>query len=569
MTGTSKQAKEGKMALQVLLALIVSSWVFCYLLLQGTFALAQVPTNLGPEARFGGTYRRALANDPATLDPAYVSDIYSGAVVRQIFQGLVRFDSHLNPVPAIAEFWEASLDGLTWTFTLRRGVKFHHGREVTAEDFVYSFTRLLDPKRPNLSSEYFRRIQGAQDFIEGKTASVQGLKAVDRYTVQIVLEEPFAAALAVLGLGNAAVVPREEVERSDDGFARAPMGAGPFKFVRWQQGKEIVLEAYEHYHEGRPFLDTVVFKIGSKFEEAFAEFLKGKLEETIIPSGKTDEVHTDSKYRQYQLFRKPMLGLLYLGFNTQLKPFNDKRVRQAFNYAVNKEAIVREITKMGSLPATGTLPPGMPGYDPDLRGYYYNPTKAKRLLAEAGYPNGVDFPVVQLWVSSKAESTKAELAAYQEYLADLGVKVEVHFEPNYPVYKEMLQQGKLPMFRLAWYADIPDPDNFLSPLLHSARPSNHTLYRNPKVDRLLEQAREELDYTQRIKLYRETERIVMEDAPWITQHNHVFEYLYQPYVHGVEVSFLGDRWIPMNKIWLKRDHAGHPTGTVSNVKTVR
>jgi peptide/nickel transport system substrate-binding protein/oligopeptide transport system substrate-binding protein len=312
-----------------------------------------------------------------------------------------------------------------------------------------------------------------------------------------------------------------------------------------------------------------VFKIGAKFEEAFAEFLKGNLEETIIPSGKTDEVHTDPRYRQYQLVRKPMLGLLYLGFNTQVKPFDDKRVRQAFNYAVNKEAIVREITKMGSLPATGTLPPGMPGYDPDLRGYYYNPAKAKRLLAEAGYPNGAGFPVVQLWASSKAESTEAELGAYQEHLADLGVKVEVHLEPNYPVYKEMLQQGKLPMFRLAWYADIPDPDNFLSPLLHSARPSNHTFYRNPQVDRLLEQAREELDYTQRIKLYREAERIVMEDAPWITQHNHVFEYLYQPYVQGVEVSFLGDRWIPMNKIWLKRDRAEHATGTISNVKTVR
>jgi oligopeptide transport system substrate-binding protein len=543
--------------------------IFCCLLIQSTFAWAQVPTNASAGAKFGGTYHRALANNPSTLDPAFVSDIYSRTVVRQIVDGLVQFDAHLNPIPAIAEFWEASRDGLTWTFTLRRGVKFHHGREVTAEDFVYSFTRLLDAKNPSPSSEYFRHIQGANDFMEGRATSVRGLRAIDRYTLQIVLEESFAPSLTVLGLANAAVVPREEVERLGKGFARSPVGSGPFKFVRWEFGKEIVLEANKEHHEGRPFLDTVVFRIGGTFEDAFDEFLSGNLEEAMIPSDKTEEVHGDPRYRQYQLLRRPMLGLLYIGFNTRSQPFDDKRVRQAFNYAVNKEAIVREITKMGSLTATGALPPGMPGHDPDLQGYYYSPTKARQLLAEAGYPNGEGFPVVQLWASSKAESTETELAAYQRYLAELGVKVEVHVERDYPVYKEKLRQGKLPMFRLAWYADIPDPDNFLSPLFHSASPTNHMIYRNPHMDQLIEQAREELDYTQRIKLYRQAERVIMEDAPWITQHNHIFEYLYQPYVQGVEVSLLGDRWIPMNKIWLKHTSAEPTTGTSSNVKTVR
>ena len=140
--------------------------------------------------------------------------------------------------------------------------------------------------------------------------------------------------------------------------------------MRWEPNQEIVLEANDHYYEGRPFLDAVVFKIvvGDKFEETFAEFLQGNLEETIIPSGKIDEVRADPQYRQYQRVRIPMLSLLYIGFNTQLKPFDDRRVRQAFNYAVNKEAIVREITSMGNLPATGALPPGMLGYDPDLLG---------------------------------------------------------------------------------------------------------------------------------------------------------------------------------------------------------
>jgi oligopeptide transport system substrate-binding protein len=549
----------------------VSLWVCCYLLVHIAFASAE-PTGRPelevPGAQFGGTFRRMLGDNPPTLDPAFVTDIYGGLVVRQIFDGLVQFDAHLNVMPAIAEFWEASQDGRTWTFALRRGVKFHHGREVTAYDVVYSFTRLLDPKRPGPVTELFQHIQGATEFMQGKTQGVKGLRVVDRYTFQMVLEEPLAPILAALGLPNAAIVPQEEVERPGERFGRAPVGAGPFKFVRWEPNQEIVLAANDDYYEGRPFLDAVVFRIsvGGKFEAMFAEFLRGNLDETIIPGGKTEEVRTDQRYRPYQRFRKPTLNLLYIGFNTRLKPFDDQYVRQAFNYAVNKEAIVREITKGGALTAIGALPPGMPGYDPDLQGYYYHPEKAKRLLAEAGYPDGAGFPVVELWSVHQAENTKAELAAYQKYLADLGVPVEIHYAPDWPTYKAMLQQGKLPMFRLARFADIPDPDNFLAPMLDSASPTNYTFYRNPLVDRLLRQGRGEIDDAQRIALYREVERVVMDDAPWIAQSYSTFEYLYQPYVQGVEVSLLGNRAIPLKKIWFKKNHTEGPMGAATHVQ---
>jgi peptide/nickel transport system substrate-binding protein/oligopeptide transport system substrate-binding protein len=352
------------------------------------------------------------------------------------------------------------------------------------------------------------------------------------------------------------------VERLGERFGRAPVGTGPFKFVRWEANQEVVLDANDHYYEGRPFLDAVVFKIvtGGKNEETFADFLQGNLEETMIPSGKVDEVRADRRYRQYHRLRIPALSLIYIGFNTQLKPFDDRRVRQAFNYAVDKEAIVREITRMDNLPATGAVPPGMLGYDPDLfnlppheKRYAYDPAKAQRLLAEAGYPDGIGFPVVRLWTASKADSAKAELAAYQRYLAELGLKVEIHYAPDWPTYKQLLVQGQLPMFRLAWYADIPDPENMLSPLLHSASPTNHTFYRNPAVDQLLEQARKAFDEVQRITLYREVERLVLDDAPWITQHHSVVHYLYQPYVQGVEFSALGSRAVPLKKIWFKKD----------------
>jgi oligopeptide transport system substrate-binding protein len=548
-------------------ALLVCLRVCSSLLMLNAFGWAETLGQLAlqmPGATFGGIYRRMLGDNPSTLDPASLTDIYGRAVVSQVFDGLVQFDADLKPIPALAEFWEASRDGRTWTFALRRGVTFHHGREVTAHDVVYSFTRLLDPKRPLPVTELFRHIHGATEFMQGKTTSVQGLTAVDRYTLQMVLDEPLASALAILGLANAAVVPQEEVEKLGERFGRAPVGTGPFKFVRWEPNQEIVLEANDQYYEGRPFVDAIVFKIGvgNKVEEMFAEFLKGNLEETIIPNGKRDEVGAGPWYQQYRRVRIPTLSLLYIGFNTQLKPFDDRRVRQAFNYTVNKEAIVQEITQSrhmlyppATLTAIGALPPGMLGYDPELQGYAYDPAKAKRLLAEAGYPDGAGFPAVQLWSVDKAESTKAELAAYQRYLAEIGVHVDLHFAPDWPTYRAMLEQGKLPMFRLVWYADIPDPDNVLSPLLHSTSPTNRTFYRNPQVDQLLEQARRELDEAQRIALYREVERIVMDDAPWITQHHYVLNFLYQPYVQGVEISLLGRQTIPMKKIWFKKSLA--------------
>jgi peptide/nickel transport system substrate-binding protein len=314
-----------------------------------------------------------------------------------------------------------------------------------------------------------------------------------------------------------------------------------------------------------------LFKImpGDRLEKRFTEFLKGNLEETIIPSGKAEEARLNSIYRKYQRIRKPTLSFLYIGFNTQLKPFDDRRVRQAFNYAVNVEEIVKNITKMGSIQARGALPPGMPGYDPELQGYSYNLAEAKRLLSEAGYPNGTGFPSVQLWSVHKAETTRAELAAYQRYLADLGVKVEIHYAPDWPSYKAMLEQGKLPMFRLIWVADIPDPDNTLYALLQSTSSTNYRFYRNPMLDQLLEEARKEVDDTQRLALYRKVERIAIADAPWIPQHYSVLDYLFQPYVQGVEVTLLGKRLMPLKKVWFKEDLIESSAGAAIDVQPSR
>ena len=502
--------------------------------------------------RFGGVYRRPLGGNPSSLDPAHTRGDIAHTVMNQIFDGLVQFDALLNPIPAIAGFWEASVDGLTWTFYLRKQVKFHNGREVTADDFIYSFTRILDPAVQSPVVNLFKPIRGAEDFLAGKTSRVEGLHALDRYTLQITLKEPYTPLLSILAMPNAKVVPREEVEKLGDQFGLRPVGSGPFSFGSWESDRQIVLQAYDFYYEGRPFLDQIIFKIVKEDLASLSDFRNGELEESIVPNTKAGEIRDNPDFRSYIHRSKPTLHLLYIGFNTQTEPFTNQKVRQAFNYAINKEAIVREIIKSGSIMANGILPPGMPGYNPDLEGYYYNPHRAKQLLAEAGYPGGEGIPVIDLWHSSRQASTPRELEAYRKYLAEIGITVKVHKAPNWPAFKAMLTKGKAPMFRLAKRATIPDPDNFFFPLLFSQSKINRTFYRNPQVDQLLEQARRETHYLKRIELYRKIEKIAVQDAPWISQHHRVFEYLYQPYVRGIEINALGAYAIPMKKIWLHK-----------------
>ncbi len=500
--------------------------------------------------RFGGVYRRVLADNPALLDPAHATDVYAYTVLNQVFDGLVQFDSQLNPVPAIAGFWEASRAGLTWTFYLKKGVLFHTGREVTAEDFVYSFRRILDPAVASPIAPLFQYIQ-AQAIQDGKTDQVEGLKALDPYTLQIRLKEPYAPFLSILATANAKVVPREVVENGAKQFSSHPVGTGPFRFRHWKPNEEIALQPYEAYYEGRPFLDGVLFQIGQSPAETFPLFLQGRLEETAVPSVKSEEVRQSSRYRSYRYLRMPSLNLFYIGLNTRKIPFTDPKVRQAFYYAINKETIVQQIRRGESVVAYGILPPppGLPAFPPAVNSYSYNLDRAKQLLAEAGYPQGKGLSPLELWFGSRDQSVRQEMQAYQRDLATIGVHVQLQEASHWPLFRAKLEEGNLSLFRLGWSADIPDPDNFFFPLFHSQSKTNRMGYQNPHVDYLLAQARQETTYIKRLKLYREVENLILRDAPVIPLYHQVFEYLYQPYVRGVEVNALGAPYIPMKKIW--------------------
>jgi peptide/nickel transport system substrate-binding protein/oligopeptide transport system substrate-binding protein len=506
-------------------------------------ALAQAPT---------AAYRRPLATDPVTLDPARPNDIYGRTVANQLFDGLVQFDGALAIRPAIAQSWTASRDGLVWTFKLKKGIQFHHGREVTAEDFVYSFTRIVDPETKSAGAALFLKIKGAREYAAGLAPRVEGLVAIDRHTLEVSLAEaqtPFVSSLAV---GFAKVVPREIVEKLGEEFGRQPIGTGPFKFVEWVPNKRIVLAANPSYFEGRPGVERLEYRIftGEAVDQMFTAFERGDLEDSAIPARERPVLLREQKY---QFIRRPVLGISFLGINTTKKPLDDPRIRQAINHAIDRRSIMRTIYQEQYIPGAGILPPGTYGYDPKLVGYLYDPAKARQLLAAAGYPDGKGLPVLQIWSARKNEEAVAEHNEIVRSLAEVGIRAEVHYNTNWPEYKRGVYEGKLPIFRYSWYADTPDPETFLGVLFDSRSADNITGFRHRDVDGLLQRARTAKDVQAKLRLYQEIEREVVKHAPLVVLSYYTYERVFQPYVKGIHVSALGDPYIPMKKLWIESE----------------
>jgi peptide/nickel transport system substrate-binding protein/oligopeptide transport system substrate-binding protein len=258
-----------------------------------------------------------------------------------------------------------------------------------------------------------------------------------------------------------------------------------------------------------------------------------------------------SRDPRFRFVRKPLLATAFLWLNTSQGPLSKRKLRQAINYAIDREAMISTIRQDRHVQARGILPLGMPGYSPDLAGYAYDPARARQLLAEAGYPEGKDLPLLELWTSSKNTAVLQEHEAIKRDLERLGIRVELFTAEDWKQYTtEVLGKRPGAMYRYVWFADFPDPDNFLFSLFHSQSHDNYANYSNAAVDHLLEQARSEGDYLKRIALYRQAEALIMADAPVVNLMYYTGEYLFQPYVQGIELNALGGQYIPMKKIWL-------------------
>jgi len=464
----------------------------------------------------------------------------------------VQFDPTLMVSPGLAEFWKSSRDGLTWTFTLRKGVRFHHGRELTADDVVYSLTRILDPATRSGAADLFLHIRGAREFRDKRAASVVGLKAIDRTTVQVVLSEATTPLVSLLAIGHAKIVPKDVVSQDREAFGLHPVGTGPFKFVRWERNHEIVLAANETYFGGPPRLSRVVFRIfpGDRWDASFDAFQKGQLEDTIPPSrGYLEAIQNP----RWTYVKRPMMSIRFYGFNTRTKPLDDRRVRLALTHAIDRQGLIHDVHLDRYTVARGILPPGSLGFNPKLPSPDYRPARARELLAEAGYPGGRGLPPIRITSSVNAEPVLREHDYVRRALAAVGVKVEFEYVTDWPTFSKALAERRLQAFMYAWYADVPDPDNFLSKLFHSRSPRNIFSYESPDVDALLGLARTETDVQRRVAAYRRAEEKILDDAPFIPILHHSYERLFQKNVRNVEVNGLGDPYLDLRRISLMGD----------------
>ena len=492
----------------------------------------------------GGTgdqvLRYPLLSEPTTMDPARVEDGPTIDVLQQIYDGLVQWNTKNQVVPNVAEGWTVSPDGRTYTFTLRKDVKFTNGDPVTARDFVYSLNRALNPStQSTVASTYLNDIDGVADVLSGKARAAKGIRAVDDYTLRITLDKPKAYFISKLTYPTGYVLDRKAIEAGGPRWTEHPIGSGPFMLDRWDHQSMVRLKANPGYHEGRPKLDAIERPILLDPETRHAKFESGELQMTDVTMGDYDRDRSDPKLApDLRTFPRP--AVFYCSLNqAAFPPFKDKRVRQAFNYAIDKDTLIRVVMRGVVRKAEGILPPGVPGYDPALKGLDFNPAKARTLMAAAGYPNGRGFPPLTLTFREK----QADMKRFAEAMADqlqknLGITVALR-EMEWGSFLDARNKGILPFYFLRWMADYLDPQDFLSVMLHTGTQENGAHYSNPRFDALCDRADLLQDARQRLALYRQAERIAVDDAAWIPLYFQTDIELWDPRVKGVEESLMG------------------------------
>jgi len=487
-------------------------------------------------------YYFPLDTDPPTLDPAQVTDTVSDKVIRSLFDGLVKHNPDGEIVPAIAESWDIDDTATVYTFHLREGVKFHNGREVIADDFAYSFRRVLEPDTSSPRVWVLDKIMGATAFNQGEVQEVEGINVIDDYTLELTLEQPFAPFLGLMCMSSCYVVPQEVIEGSSDEFASNPsvtVGTGPWILREWEHNNQLVMDANPDYFMGAPKLGGLTYKIIAEPSGRLQEFRAGNLHHTEIPPDLYDEIMSNPEEAAL-VVRRPLVDVYNLGFNCQKEPFKDNpTLRKAFCYAIDRDYLINTILNGLAVEATGIVPPGIGTYNANLPGYPYNETEARRLLAEAGYPDGEGLPEISLYYDIRPPRPDI-CQVVKQNLARVGVNINLR-PLEWSSFLEAVDAGEPEFFQLTWVADYLDPENFLFVLLHSSQwgpPGNGTRYSSPEFDSLIEQAGIETDTETRWELYAEAERITHEDAPWLPLYWNECAVLVAPEVHGLEISAL-------------------------------
>jgi ABC-type transport system substrate-binding protein len=471
------------------------------------------------------------------MDPALSTDVPTGRAVAYIFDGLTRFTADAKVVPGLAKSWEVTTDGLTYTFHLRSGVKFHDGSPFTAKNVVSTFQRVLDPKTKGGRGWPLFPIKGAEDFAGGKGQAITGLAAPNDTTVIITLKEPLAIFPKLLAMPVTSIVPAN----AGADFGQKPIGTGPWKFVEWRHDDYLRFAKNPDYFDGAPKDDSLMARIIPEMSTATAEFEAGNVDVLTVPdeTGKSWDADPDKKKL---LQSAPALRFWYVAINTKRGPLKDVRVRQALNYAVDVSTILSAVMAGRGTVANGVIPPSLSGYESGRKPYGHDVAKAKQLLAAAGYANGID---VELWAATTDQSPRLS-QAIQANLAEAGIRAKI-VQRDASSVREAARKGAADLYVKEWWADYPDAENFLFPLLHSknAGPGgNVSFYSNPKFDALVDQAHHEQDESKRNALYTQADSVEYADAPIVYLFFYKDMYAIQSWIHGFTVPavFNGQRW---------------------------
>ncbi|MEO1450457.1 MAG: ABC transporter substrate-binding protein [Bacteroidota bacterium] len=519
-----------------------------------------------------------LAEGLNTLDPAFARSRAPIWMTAQIFNGLVRLDSALHIQPSLAKSWEISPNGLTYTFLLRSEIFFHadecfgemESRAVTAQDVVYSFTRICDPVTASTGKWIFKdKIAGLDAYLANEAPAISGFKALNDSTFQLTLTRPFPALLGLLAMPYGYVLPREAVEFYDVDFRAHPVGTGPFRFFRWNEGQSLILHRNPTYWETEndvplPYLDAIHVQFMPSRLSAFMAFVQGKLDfiGDLDPAYKDEILTLDGQItpqyaEQYQFQLAPQLNTEYLGFQidpdlevAQNHPLLDLRVRKALNYAIDRPKLVRYLLNgMGIAAESGFIPAGMPGFDPEaVKGYDFDPDRARALLTEAGFPGGAGLPEITLNSTQKYAAISAFL---QKSFENIGVKVRIQNLQGGALRKE-IYNSRINFWRASWIADYPDGENYLSlfytPNQAPAGP-NTTHFSLTEFDDFYQQALLESNDSSRQAIYQQMDQMVMDAAPIIALY-------YDRSIRMTQLNISGVEGNPMNHLFLRRARKG-------------
>jgi ABC-type transport system substrate-binding protein len=475
---------------------------------------------------------------PLTLDPAQTHGGPDGEL-GHIFSGLVTLDQTMQVQPELAAGWTVSDDGRTYTFYLRQNAQFHDGRPLTAQDIIYSWERAANPATGSDTAQtYLGDIEGVQEMLEGTADHISGLRAIDDHTLEVRLREPVVYFLQKLAYPVAFVVDRENVTAGD--WEHQPNGTGPFKLQTWRDDELLVLARFDEYYLEPAAVQHIVINLGPGL--SLARYEQG--ENDLVGIGGADlERARDPNSDFYAALRTAVpLCTNTIGLNNQLPPFDDVRVRQAFNLALDKELLIETFANGNAIPASGALPPGMPGYryQPE-RGYPYDPERARQLLAEAGYSDMSQFPSLTYTTSGYGDVGAYDAAIITMWQENLGVTIKPQIIDPYLFFDALYGGDVGHIYDSGWCADYPDPQNFLDVLYHSGSRQNIGGYRNPEVDALLEQARVERDVNRRMAMYGEIEDKIVADAPVVFLNHGLSAVLVSPELQNYVLTPFGVR----------------------------